>query len=288
MRMPSFRDQLWLYVAFVGLKITMGATAWMISLYCIFDKFISPNPISDLNYVFRNIVAGSADAFFVGIGDLICTRIKKGNWKEHSWKATRELMLGVFVVGGLWYPECDLAYYISHGKVDLDNDPEFSAAEILANLLVYLICHQLIFKLVVRLQRAAWADHVIDFQMAVGGFFFYISYVFPISDLFLASLAAGAFTGLCAAISGAIVVFIRWTSGRKKLKGNFTVELLEERESVVELLEERESVVKSDGDCGPAMSSSLHYFQEDVKGTTPVSSPSVDTIPMERNKIRNL
>jgi len=208
--MPSYRSQLRLYVGYVGLKIALGATAWMISLYCIFDNYISPNPISFWNYVFRNVVAGTADATFVCIGDIISTWIEDGNWKKHSWVGTRALWVAVFVVGGLWYPECDLAYYIAHGDLDLDNDPEFTVGEIIANFLIFLIFHQLIFKIVVRLQKAAWADNVIDFQVAVGGFFFYISYAFPISDAYLASLAAGAFTGLCAAIAGGMVVLLRW------------------------------------------------------------------------------
>jgi len=218
---PSYSDQLRLYVGYVGLKIGLGATAWMISLYCIFDNYISPNPISDWNYVFRNIVAGSADATFVCIGDILSTWIEKGNWENHCWKGTRALWIAVFVVGGLWYPECDLAYFMAHGDVDLDNDPEFTAGEIFANLFVFLVFHQLIFKGVVRLQHAAWADHVIDFQVAVGGFFFYISYAFPISDDFLASLAAGVFTGVCAAIAGAIVVLMRWRNSPKKLDGKY-------------------------------------------------------------------
>jgi len=219
--MPSYRDQLWFYVGYLGLKIGWGATAWMVSLYCIFDNYISPNPISGWNYVFRNIVAGSADATFVCFGDIVSTWIDKGNLKEHSWVGTRQLWIAVFVVGSLWYPECDLAYYMAHGEVDLDNDPAFTAGEIFANLFVFLVFHQLIFKGMVRLQHAKWADHVIDFQVAVGGFFFYVSYAFPISDDYLASLAAGLFTGLCAAIAGGMVVLIRWKSIPKKLNGKY-------------------------------------------------------------------
>jgi len=220
-KMPSYAHQIRLYVGYVGLKIGLGATAWMISLYCIFDNYISPNPISFWDYVFRNIVAGTADATFVCIGDILSTWIEKGNWKEHCWVGTRALWLAVFAVGTLWYPECDLAYYMAHGDLDLDNDMEFTAGEIFANFFVFFVFHQLVFKAVVRLQHAEWADHVIDFQVAIGGFFFYISYAFPISDAFLASLAAGVFTGVCAAVAGGMIVFVRWKTSPKTLEGTY-------------------------------------------------------------------
>jgi len=210
------------YVGYIGLKISLGATGWMIALYCIFDHFISPYPISTANYVFRNAVAGFADATFVCIGDVIVSWIEKGTLKYHNFVETGKLWIAVFIVGALWYPECDLAYYISHGDAIFDNYPVFTFREVLANFFVYLCFHQLIFKAVSRLMKAAWADHILDFQVGFGAAFFYVSYAFPISDDFLASVVAGFFTGLCAAIGGAGCVFIRWIFRKKRVESNYS------------------------------------------------------------------
>jgi len=214
-KMPPYAYQIRLYVGYVGLiKITMGVTAWMIFVFCIYDNYIS-TPISFWHYVLRNIVGGTADATFACIGDILITCIENGSLKEHNWAGTRALWLAVFVIGAIWYPECDLAYYIAHGYLVLDNAPEFTAGEIAVNFFIFFVFHQLIFKMMARLQHAAWADHVIDFQVAAGAFAFYVSFAFPISDLFVDSWVVGVFTGVIAAIAGALVVFIRWMISRK-------------------------------------------------------------------------
>jgi hypothetical protein len=87
----DFSYQLRLYIGYVGLKIFLGATAWMIAGYCIFDKFVSTDPISDWNYVLRNIVVGFADASFVAYADTLSTLIEEGTWKAHNWAGTGKL-----------------------------------------------------------------------------------------------------------------------------------------------------------------------------------------------------
>lgn len=216
----NFLDQIKLYVWGIGLSVYLGSTA-LVETYCVFDDHISIYPVSNGIYVLRTIVAGFGYASFFTCGDILSTFLRTGRWKEQNWVGKGKLWVASCIVGTFWCPECDFAYYMAHGEFVLDTQPEFTAGEIASSFVVFLGLHQMIFKVAVRSMHAKWADHFIDFQVALAAFMFYLSSAFVERNSFVDSILVGSFTAFFAAISGAVFVLFRWIY-RERPEENYT------------------------------------------------------------------
>jgi len=210
------------YVLAVGLlKLWCGAFAWQGSAE-IFDYWVFPvQPGVPLGiytaryqtkmalYFVRAVVVGFCDTCLCTCGGFFAWAIeRRGKQFFPDAGARRDLWclwIAAFIVGFAWQFENDLACALhsatsGHGFV-FPNNPNFTFAEVLWNLLVYGLLQSLIFRLASRnLCRAAWAEGVIDLQVGLAGFGFYMAGFVSLrpQQHLLRSANAGAWTSLLA------------------------------------------------------------------------------------------
>lgn len=210
------------YVLAVGLlKLFCGAFAWQGSAE-LFDYWVFPvQPGVPLGiyteryqtkpglYLLRALFVGFCDTCFCTFGGLLAWLIEQRGCQIlpdlGARRDLRCLWLAAFMVGFAWQFENDLACALhsattGHGFV-FPNNPDFSAAEVLWNLLVYGLLQSLIFRLSSRnLCRAAWAEGLIDVQVGLAGFGFYLAGFVSLraQQHVLRSANAGAWTSLLA------------------------------------------------------------------------------------------
>lgn len=190
----SFR----LYILYVaGLKLFFGATAWQ-GAACIFDQNVKEQPQIAVNeYIIRCIVVGLCDATFCCMGAVLATLIEFKKMVHEDWVGTAQLWGAAFFVGFLWQIETDFAGFLAHrGNFPLDNEPTFSGLEIFCNLAVYSLVHSAAFGASCRALGAQWAEKVIDWQVGLGGFGFYLAGMIPLDGGAGTSFNAGAWTAL--------------------------------------------------------------------------------------------
>lgn len=222
------------YVLAVGiLKLWLGAFAWQGSAEA-FDYWIFPaDPGVPLGiytaryqtmpglYFLRAWVVGFCDTSCCTFGGYLAWLIEqRGRHQFPEYQARgdlRSLWSAALVVGFSWQFETDLAcalhsLTIGHGFV-FPNNPDYSVRELFWNLLVYGLLQSLIFRLASKhICQARWAETLIDFQVGLAGFGFYLAgLVTTRSDQhFLRSANAGAWTSLLAIAFILPVLAFRW------------------------------------------------------------------------------
>jgi len=210
------------YVLAVGLlKLFSGAFAWQASAE-VFDYWVFPlQPEVPLGiytaryqtkmglYLLRALFVGFCDTCFCTFGGFLAWLIEQRGRQFSPEAGTKHdlrcLWLAAFVVGFAWQFENDLACALhsattGHGFV-FPNNPHFSPAEVLWNLLVYGLLQSLLFRLSSRvLCRAAWAEGLIDIQVGLAGFGFYLAGFVSLqsNQHWLRSANAGAWTSMLA------------------------------------------------------------------------------------------
>jgi len=203
----SFRFRLYIcYVA--GLKLFFGATAWEGALRA-FDK-IYISHISLRTYILRCIVIGVANATFSCLGAIFSNLAEFRKMNSEDWVGTFQLWGAAFISGFVWQPETDFAGYLSGGVFMMISPPTYSLKEIGYNFVVFAVAHTIIFSISCRTFQARWAEKIIDWQVGIGGFGFYVAAYFGLEGDLLVSFNAGAWTAAHGAVAAIPPLVYLW------------------------------------------------------------------------------
>ena len=105
-------------------------------------------------------------------------------------------------VGGMWQFETDLAcYFAAPSKGFIYVNALYTTKAVIFNFLIYATLHSFLFGAFCRAIGASWAEVMIDIQVGVGGFGFYIAgYYWANKGFFGRSVNAGFWTAFYAAV----------------------------------------------------------------------------------------